>query len=219
MAGSVRVAEVVATLSLATDLGTGVPEQRALRACLLAVRLGELIGLDEPQRKQVYFVTQLAMLGCTADSTTMANVLGDELVVGAPGDARRFRRTERIPRWVVRNFSSDQQPLSRAASVARLFSFGVTGQFNQGRIAHCEVAQRLASRLGLGADVLEALGCTFEYWDGTAGHRLKGEAIPIAVRVGHVACEVELGERLGGPDAAVDLVRQHRYRRLRGFRR
>jgi hypothetical protein len=43
----IRLAELVAAWSLATDLGTGQPMQHALRACLLASRLGEAPGLNE----------------------------------------------------------------------------------------------------------------------------------------------------------------------------
>jgi hypothetical protein len=38
-----RLAELVAALSLATDLGMGQPMEHELRACLLAVRLGEAL--------------------------------------------------------------------------------------------------------------------------------------------------------------------------------
>ena len=37
----VRLAELVATLSLGTDLGLGQPMEHVLRQCLIALRLGE----------------------------------------------------------------------------------------------------------------------------------------------------------------------------------
>jgi hypothetical protein len=37
----VRLAEVVALLSLGTDLGLGQPMEHMIRACLIALRLGE----------------------------------------------------------------------------------------------------------------------------------------------------------------------------------
>jgi hypothetical protein len=42
---SVRTAELVGVLSIATDLGTGQPLEHALRAAVLSVRLGELAGV------------------------------------------------------------------------------------------------------------------------------------------------------------------------------
>ena len=38
----IRAAEMVGALSLATDLGTGQPLERAMRTAVLAVRLAEL---------------------------------------------------------------------------------------------------------------------------------------------------------------------------------
>jgi hypothetical protein len=40
-----RLAELMAAISLATDLGMGQPLEQALRTCLLAVGLGERLGL------------------------------------------------------------------------------------------------------------------------------------------------------------------------------
>jgi hypothetical protein len=50
----VRLAELVAALSLGIDLGFGQPTEHVLRQCLIALRLAEGIGLDEEQRAIVY---------------------------------------------------------------------------------------------------------------------------------------------------------------------
>jgi hypothetical protein len=49
-----RTAEVVAALSLATDLGTGQPMGHALRVCLLSLALAGEMGLDVHERRDVY---------------------------------------------------------------------------------------------------------------------------------------------------------------------
>ena len=46
----VRLAELVASLSLGIDLGFGQPMEHVLRQCLIALRLGEQLGLDETER-------------------------------------------------------------------------------------------------------------------------------------------------------------------------
>jgi hypothetical protein len=51
----VRLAETIAPLSLATDLDLGQPLEHALRACLLAVRLGRACGLSEKELIDIYF--------------------------------------------------------------------------------------------------------------------------------------------------------------------
>ncbi len=44
---TVRLAELVAALSLGIDLGFGQPMEHVLRQCLIALRLAERIGLDD----------------------------------------------------------------------------------------------------------------------------------------------------------------------------
>jgi hypothetical protein len=50
---SIRLAELVAALSLGVDLGFGQPMEHVPRQCLIALRLAERIGLDEEQRADV----------------------------------------------------------------------------------------------------------------------------------------------------------------------
>ena len=45
-APTIRLAELMAALSPATDLGMGQPLEFALSSCVLSVRLGEALGLD-----------------------------------------------------------------------------------------------------------------------------------------------------------------------------
>ena len=42
----VRIAELIGALSLATDLGIGVPLEYGLHSTLIAMRLGERLGID-----------------------------------------------------------------------------------------------------------------------------------------------------------------------------
>ena len=49
---TIRAAEVVGALSLATDLGTGQPLEHALRTAVLAVQLGELAGASAQRARR-----------------------------------------------------------------------------------------------------------------------------------------------------------------------
>ncbi len=50
-----RLAEFVAALSLASDLGMGQPMEYALCSCVLAVRLGETLGFSESELRGTYY--------------------------------------------------------------------------------------------------------------------------------------------------------------------
>jgi hypothetical protein len=77
----VRLAELVASLSLATDLGLGQPMEHILRSCVLGLRIAEDVGLDESERAVVYYVALLAWLGCHADSHEQAAWFGDDIAL------------------------------------------------------------------------------------------------------------------------------------------
>ena len=68
----VRLAELVAALSLGIDLGFGQPMEHVLRQCLIALRLAEHIGLDEAERADVYYAALLINVGCHTDAHEQA---------------------------------------------------------------------------------------------------------------------------------------------------
>src|SRR4029079_4275117 len=77
----VRLAELMAALSIATDLGMGQPLESALCSCVVAMRLGEAVALDETTLRDVYYQALLRYIGCNADTHAMAAVFGDELAL------------------------------------------------------------------------------------------------------------------------------------------
>ena len=78
-----RLAELVAAFSLATDLGLGQPMEHVLRAWRVAARLGERMGLDDRERADLYYVALLAWVGCVADTYEVAAWFGDDIAFRA----------------------------------------------------------------------------------------------------------------------------------------
>ena len=62
-------------LSLGTDLGLGQPMEHMIRACLIALRLGERLGLGESERGVVYYSGLLAWVGCHTDACGVSEPL------------------------------------------------------------------------------------------------------------------------------------------------
>ena len=79
----VRLAELVAALSLGIDLGFGQPMEHVLRQCLIALRLAERIGLDEEERAVVYYTALLVNVGCHSDAHEQAKWFGDDIALKA----------------------------------------------------------------------------------------------------------------------------------------
>jgi hypothetical protein len=72
------LAELVAALSLATDLGLGLPQEHILRQTVIARRLAGAAGLTDSRRAAVFYVSLLAWVGCISDSHEMARLFGDD---------------------------------------------------------------------------------------------------------------------------------------------
>src|SRR5947199_7496179 len=81
--GRVRLAELVAALSLGIDLGFGQPMEHVLRQCLIALRLAERLGVTEQERAHVYYTALLINVGCHTDAHEQAKWFGDDLELKA----------------------------------------------------------------------------------------------------------------------------------------
>src|SRR3954454_22447357 len=79
----VRLAELVAGLSLGIRPGFGQPMEHVLRQCLIALRLAEALGLDEERRAVVYYTALLVNVGCHTDAHEQAKWFGDDVAVKA----------------------------------------------------------------------------------------------------------------------------------------
>src|SRR5882724_7775865 len=77
----VRLAELVASLSLGVDLGFGQPMEHVLRQCLIALRLASQAGLGEQDRMAVYYTALLVNVGCHADAHEQAKWFGDDITL------------------------------------------------------------------------------------------------------------------------------------------
>jgi HD-GYP domain-containing protein (c-di-GMP phosphodiesterase class II) len=177
----VRVAALVVGLSVASDLGRGLDDGQGLRTTVLAMRLAEHLDLPGPDRGTLYWLSLLRFVGCTATATEMAGALGNELAVSAAFAAVDTKDL----RAVLRTAAS-----TVGARPDRLLSFlaKAPAVIAEHETASCEVAQAIAARLGLSADVVAALGQVFERWDGGGNPgRTAGSALHPAVRVWQVA--------------------------------
>src|SRR5262245_7986796 len=77
-----RLAELVAAFSLASDLGLGQPMEHVLRSWSVAARLGDHLGVALDERGALYYVATLAWVGCVADATEAAAWLGADRAFG-----------------------------------------------------------------------------------------------------------------------------------------
>lgn len=201
-----RTAEVVGALSLATDLSVGFPFEHGLTCALLGVRLADRLGTDEATARQAYYGSLLFYIGCTTDAEAAA-----ELFPGDNGiehfEPVMFGSRRQVYRGIVGALQDPADPpLRRALRVARTMPKAARG-YPAHVQAVCEVAANLSERLSLPEDVRALFPVLASRWDGKSPG-LAGEAIPLALRIVHVARDAVFQASLGGTGYAVATVRE-----------
>ncbi len=192
-----RLTELLASLSLATDVGTGQPLGHGLRTCLLAVRLAQEIGCDPETVRSVHQVSLLRFLGCTADSAETARLAGgNDLAYGFEMSSVLNGGSVESMVQLGKTVGQGERPARKAKLVASAFL--ASGGPAQGLAAHCEVAARLAERLGLAERMVDSLRQAYERWDGKGyPSGIKGEAVSLEIRISSLARDVEIFQRRG----------------------
>jgi HD-GYP domain-containing protein (c-di-GMP phosphodiesterase class II) len=205
----IRLAELVAAFSLATDLGLGQPVEHVLRSWLIAARLGDQMGLSAEQRQWLYYVVTLAWVGCVADTPVVAAWFGDDIAFRRDG-LTVDRAGLPMLGLALRHVGAGTPTLHRLRLGATLMITRGAG-VEQGLLSHCLTTARMAERLGLGGEVCDPLQQVFTRWDGKGvPSGVAGEAIAPLVRLFHLADSVEVFHRLEGIDTAVEVARTRR---------
>jgi hypothetical protein len=206
-----RLAEIIASLSLATDLGNAFPLEKALRNTVLAVSLGQAAGLSGQDLSDVYYLALLRYLGCTAFAHEMAAIVQDDNAMRsllAPVDGRP---APEVLRTAIGGLDRAAGPVARLRAVGRFVTKGKNLKL-QMVAADCEVAARLATRLGMSAGVRHGLAHIFAQWDGSGIPPSAKVAIPVPARILLIVHITELWYRLTGPDGAMSALARERGR-------
>src|SRR6266852_2963800 len=117
-AGGVRVAELVATLSYAADLGLGQPLAHCMRQTAIALRLADLAGASEREREATYYLGLMINAYCHADASEQARWFGDDIAFKAAVYDILGLNTAQVVAFIVRRVVSHGSGLDRARRLA-----------------------------------------------------------------------------------------------------
>ncbi len=204
-----RRVEVLASLSVAIDLGLGQPAEHMLRSAVIACRLAERLGLSRQQVSTTYYSTLVMWIGCHADSQEYSRWFGDDIAVRREAYLVDWAGLPYL-RFLLGNIAKGE-PVGRRARVLTTLLRDARGQLATMIHSHCTSAAALARHLGFGEDVERSLAFTFERYDGQGLPRgVSGEAIPVEMRIASLADIAEVHHRLYGVDGAVAMARSRR---------
>ena len=209
VSATLRLADLIAGLSIACDLGFGLPPEEAMRSCLIATGLARNLGLPEDEVADAYYTALLMHVGCSALSHETAMVFGDErpvlTAVASTNVADPVDISENLMPILLQVESPDVR--------AQVEHFAATDQGEFGRnfdTGSCEIASATARRVGLGTGAERSLKEAVEWWNGDGPPQgLKGDEIAPAARIARAAADAARFDALGGKDAVVEAVRRH----------
>jgi HD-GYP domain-containing protein (c-di-GMP phosphodiesterase class II) len=207
MSARLRLADLLGGLSVASDLGFGLPPETAMRSCLLATGLARKLGLPEEAVSDSFYASLLFHVGCPAYAHETVALFGDELTL-----LRAVARTNLADPadWTATMLPEATRglpPQAREEYAERLIRDGPTfGRLFD--IASCEVASAVARRVGLGAGVERALAEIGEWWDGSGvPNGLKEDDICVPARIARATADAAVLEDMGGVEVAVTGLR------------
>jgi len=203
-----RLAEAIAALSLATDLGMGQPMEKGLRTALLATGLGRRLRLDQADLSDLYYLGLLIHVGCSATAFEYEMFTGgDDLEMRRRLVAVNSQPVAEIGLTVFAGLAEIAPPEKRDGLLAAMMQNPnagaalLTGQ--------CEAAMLLVRQLGLPGSLVAAIGQMYERWDGMGvPNHVSGEDIEIRIRVLQVAHDAEVLHRETGSAAASSELRR-----------
>ncbi len=211
----VRTAEIIAALSLATDLALGAPFEYGLRSTLAAMRICNRLGVDSETASQTYFLCLLFYVGCNAPVDVDADIFGDDESFVKYATPARFGSRMDAAKGMFRAIAPPDGPWTLRARQIAHGAPKLALAFPGVVAASCEVAQMLTARLGLGSNISWLFAYEDERWDGKglpAG--IRGDEIPLPMRIVHVARDAAFQRLLGDDEFVAALMNQRAGRAL-----
>ena len=203
----VRLAELLATVSLASDLAHDVPAESALRDALYSVRLARLAGWSRDDLSDSYYLALLYHVGCTGAVSIQSRMgAGDDVSVRRWLSEVDFANRPELMRIVITRVAREWGPRQWASGVAGFI--GSSGAAPEVFASVADVAVRLSARLGASPRVTEALRHAYARWDGKVFPGLpQGDQQSAIARLVHLVHVAQTYHQIGGIAAADATVR------------
>lgn len=188
---SVRLAEVLSALTYALDLTDGQRPGHTLRTCVIAMRLGEAVGLDGELLAALYYAALLKDSGCSSNAARMTQLFGSD-DHGVKLSMRMIDWHDRLRTHLqaAKNCGVGQSPFVVMRHLVKLMM--APDPTKEIITARCERGAQIAHNLGFPQQTSEAIQYVDEHWCGL-GHPvgLSGEGIPMLSRILLVSQTIE----------------------------
>ncbi len=207
---SVRLAEVISALTYALDLTDGQRPGHTLRTCVIAMRLGDALGLPADQSAALYYAALLKDSGCSSNAARMSELFGS--------DDHGVKLSMRMIDWhdrfrthlqAAKNCGVGQSPLVVMRHLCKLML--AKDPTHEIISARCHRGAEIAANLGFPPETSDAIQYVDEHWCGL-GHPvgLSGHGIPLLSRILLVSQTIEAFWTERGLTSAMEMAKKRR---------
>lgn len=207
-----RVAEVVAALSQALDLGSGATHWHSVRTCILGMRLASELRLPAAAQAGLFYALLLKDAGCSSNASEIYHALGSDDIAAK----REVKKTD----WTRVSWETLQYALDHVAPgkpfMERVFAIFRVASQQKKHTRHvtamrCERGATLARLMGLPAATAEGVGGLDEHWDGRGNPEgLSGHGIPVSSRIMLLAQTLDVFYTSAGGERAIEVAKERR---------
>jgi putative nucleotidyltransferase with HDIG domain len=204
-----RLSDLISALSYALDLTEGQPMGHAVKCCLLAMRLADILQLSVQQKSDLYYATLLKDAGCSSNAARMYEILG--------GDERKAKQEVKSTDWtrvtfdgleyLLRNVMPGRSRLERVFAIASV----ATNRDAQTRELigiRCDRGAQIARKIGFSESMTAAIYSLDEHWNGKGfPEGLEGARIPLLSRIMNLCQTLEVFVTLNGVSDAFQVLR------------
>ena len=201
------LAEVLSSLSYALDLTSGQVRGHAERTCLIGMRLGTAIGMDEQGLSSLYHALLMKDAGCSSNAARMFEIYGsDDIQAKYASKIVDWTNIVEAIKYAAAHTLPEGSLLARAGKMVKLA--GIKNVGDQLMQARCSRGAQIALSLGLGQETANCIKYLDEHWDGLgAPHHLVGDAIPRPARIACLAQTLEVFAQTFGLGPAYEMIR------------
>ncbi len=204
--GTLRLSEVIASLSYALDVADGNALGHSIRSCLIGMRLADEIGLDVEGRSSLFYGLLLKDAGCSSNAARVSALYrADDLELKRRVKLVNHNRVPEALRYIWSNVGATSRR-ERATLALRAARLGPQTARENTEI-RCERGAEIALMLDLPQEAADAIRALDEHWDGKGHPRgLSGEDIPLLGRILGLAQVVEVFQTAHGLPAAIEVA-------------
>lgn len=180
----------------------------AVKCCLLAMRLADVLQLSVQQKSDLYYATLLKDAGCSSNAARMYDILG--------GDERKAKQEVKSTDWtrvtfdgleyLLRNVMPGRSRLERVFAIASV----ATNRDAQTRELigiRCDRGAQIARKIGFSESMTSAIYSLDEHWNGKGfPEGLEGAQIPLLSRIMNLCQTLEVFVTLNGVSDAFQVL-------------